>query len=129
MKTPEPCALGAGTPDIARLLGRDALISAGIGLVIGVPLALAGVGGIPASGVSAVLLNVTSIGGGGGGYLIVFPGQATAPNASMLNPVTIPAFNFWGSSVSQPGSANAGTIGVFSTAPLDVAIDVVGYFR
>ena len=35
-------ALGAGTPDIAGLLGRDALISAGIGLVIGVPLALAG---------------------------------------------------------------------------------------
>jgi putative ABC transport system permease protein len=35
-------ALGAGTPDIARLLGRDALISAGIGLVIGVPLALTG---------------------------------------------------------------------------------------
>jgi putative ABC transport system permease protein len=35
-------ALGARTPDIARLLGRDALISAGIGLVIGVPLALTG---------------------------------------------------------------------------------------
>jgi putative ABC transport system permease protein len=35
-------ALGAGTPDIARLLGRDALISAVIGLVIGVPLSLAG---------------------------------------------------------------------------------------
>jgi predicted permease len=35
-------ALGAGTTDIARLLGRDALISAGIGLVIGVPLALTG---------------------------------------------------------------------------------------
>jgi predicted permease len=35
-------ALGAGTPDIARLLGRDALLSAVIGLVIGVPLALTG---------------------------------------------------------------------------------------
>jgi putative ABC transport system permease protein len=35
-------ALGAGTPDIARLLGRDALISAVVGLVIGVPLALIG---------------------------------------------------------------------------------------
>ena len=35
-------ALGAGTADIARLLGRDALISAGIGVVIGVPLALTG---------------------------------------------------------------------------------------
>jgi predicted permease len=35
-------ALGAGTTDIARLLGRDALISAGIGLALGVPLALTG---------------------------------------------------------------------------------------
>lgn len=33
-------ALGAGTTDIARLLGRDALVSAVIGLVIGVPLSL-----------------------------------------------------------------------------------------
>ncbi len=35
-------ALGAGTTDIARLLGRDALIAAVIGLVIGVPLSLIG---------------------------------------------------------------------------------------
>lgn len=35
-------ALGARTTDIARLLGRDALISAVIGLVIGVPTSLAG---------------------------------------------------------------------------------------
>lgn len=35
-------ALGAGTTDIARLLGRDALVSAVIGLVIGVPLSLLG---------------------------------------------------------------------------------------
>jgi predicted lysophospholipase L1 biosynthesis ABC-type transport system permease subunit len=35
-------ALGAGTTDIARLLGRDALVSAVIGLVIGVPLSLTG---------------------------------------------------------------------------------------
>jgi predicted permease len=39
-------ALGAGTPDIARLLGRDALVAAGIGLVIGVPLSLAGAYGL-----------------------------------------------------------------------------------
>ena len=35
-------AFGAGTTDIALLLGRDALVSAVIGLVIGVPLSLAG---------------------------------------------------------------------------------------
>jgi predicted permease len=35
-------ALGAGTADIARLLGRDAIVAAAVGLVIGVPLALSG---------------------------------------------------------------------------------------
>jgi predicted permease len=35
-------ALGAGTADIARVLGRDALVAAVIGLVIGLPLALTG---------------------------------------------------------------------------------------
>jgi putative ABC transport system permease protein len=35
-------ALGAGATDIAQLLGRDTLVSAVIGLVIGVPLSLAG---------------------------------------------------------------------------------------
>jgi hypothetical protein len=39
-------ALGAGTTDIARLLGRDALVAAVIGLVIGVPLALTGAYGL-----------------------------------------------------------------------------------
>jgi predicted lysophospholipase L1 biosynthesis ABC-type transport system permease subunit len=34
-------ALGAGMADIARVLGRDALVSACIGLLIGVPLSLA----------------------------------------------------------------------------------------
>jgi hypothetical protein len=35
-------ALGAGTTDIARLVGWDALVAAVVGLVIGVPLSLAG---------------------------------------------------------------------------------------
>jgi putative ABC transport system permease protein len=39
-------ALGAGTTDIARLLGRDALVAAVIGLVIGVPLSLTGAYGL-----------------------------------------------------------------------------------
>jgi hypothetical protein len=39
-------ALGAGTPDIARLLGRDALVAAVIGVVLGLPLALAGAYGL-----------------------------------------------------------------------------------
>ncbi len=39
-------ALGAGTADIARLLCRDAIVSAVFGLVIGLPLSLAGAFGL-----------------------------------------------------------------------------------
>src|SRR5262249_30427385 len=64
---------------------------------------------------------------GSGGYLIVFPGDASAPLASTLNPVTPLAFNFWVTGVPTAGP-NAGTIAVFSTNTLDVAIDLVGYY-
>src|SRR5262249_46338201 len=77
---------------------------------------------------TGVLLNVTSVqDSGSGGYLVVFPGQGSAPNASTLNPIDPLAFNCWGTGVAPAGGPNVGTIAVFSTNTLDVAIDVVGY--
>jgi putative ABC transport system permease protein len=49
-------ALGAGTTDIARLLGRDALVAAVIGLVIGMPLSLTA-----AYGLRHVLFGVSAM--------------------------------------------------------------------
>lgn len=78
---------------------------------------------VPASA-TGVLLNVTIIGSPGGGYVTVFPGgDATPPLASTLNPVTPVAFNFW-----QVGVGPNALIGVYSTAQVDLAIDVVGFY-
>src|SRR5206468_2495338 len=44
-----------------------------------------GVGGIPATGVSAVVLNVTVVTPTSGGYLTVYPAGAALPLASNLN--------------------------------------------
>jgi hypothetical protein len=57
-------------------------------------LAILGKGGIPASGVSAVVINTTVTDTRGAGYLTVYPGTSPLPTASNLNwsgpGVTIP---------------------------------------
>jgi hypothetical protein len=50
-----------------------------------VVLAVTNVGGVPASGVGAVVLNVTVTQPQMGGYLTVFPDSETRPTASNLN--------------------------------------------
>ena len=83
-----------------------------------------GQGGVPASGVSAVLANVTVTGTTSPGYLTVWPAGSTQPTASNLN---------WSPGdtvanlVAVPMSAS-GQISVFnSSGSTDVIIDVVGY--
>src|SRR5262249_55500712 len=87
--------------------------------------------------ITGVLVNVTIIGPGpSGGFVTVFPGgipDAQRPNASTLNPATALAFNFWetqvfacaGGTVPVPTGGTSGTIAVFSTNQLDLAMDVV----
>ncbi|MFD4557807.1 PKD domain-containing protein [Streptomyces sp. NPDC058469] len=48
-------------------------------------LKVLGVGGIPASGVTAVTLNITDAGATAVGYMTVYPDGTTRPNASNLN--------------------------------------------
>ncbi len=48
-------------------------------------LQVTGRGGVPATGVTAVILNVTVVGPGGGGYLTAFPTGDVRPLASNLN--------------------------------------------
>lgn len=49
------------------------------------PVDVAGSGGVPWSGVSAVVLNVTVVDPGAGGYLTAYPHLSTRPTASNLN--------------------------------------------
>jgi uncharacterized protein (DUF1501 family) len=88
-------------------------------------LALAGRGGVPSSGASAVLLNVTAVTPSTGTYVTVFPTGIERPTASNLNAVSgqvVP--NMVIARLGGDGAAmiynNSGTV--------DLVADVMGYF-
>ena len=84
-----------------------------------------GAGGVPATGVTAVVMNVTATGTASPGYLTVFPGDIGRPLASNLNfgaNATVPNLVI----VRVPAS---GVIDVFNFGTrTDVLADVVGYY-
>jgi len=89
-------------------------------------LKIAGVSGLPASGITAVVLNTTVTGGRSGGYLTAWPSDKPQPSSSNLNWVanqTVPNL------VIVPVSAD-GRVRFFngSPAPVDIVADVFGYF-
>ena len=89
-----------------------------------VALDVTGVGGVPASGVTAVILNVTVAQPAGAGYVTVYPGGETRPNASNLNYVA-------GQSIPNLVIAKVGSGGIvnlFTSNSTHLIGDVVGYF-
>jgi hypothetical protein len=86
---------------------------------------LAGVGGVPASGVSAVVLNITGIARTHSSYLSVFPAGDLRPLASTLNlyvnePRANQVFAWLGKS---------GAVSIYnSSGDTDLLVDVSGYF-
>ena len=80
-------------------------------------------GYVPASGVSAVSLNVTVTGPEAGGYVTVYPcgGRPDASNLNFVAGQTVP------NAVIAPVSP-AGEVCFFSDAPTDLIADVNGYF-
>ncbi|MFJ9548449.1 hypothetical protein [Streptomyces erythrochromogenes] len=89
-------------------------------------LQVAGNGAIPASGVTAVALNVTATAPRGAGHLTVFPTGQEAPNTSNVN---FKAGQTIANSVIVPVGPD-GRINVRNGAwdPADVIVDVVGYY-
>ncbi|MFJ9764307.1 hypothetical protein ACIRUY_10865 [Streptomyces erythrochromogenes] len=89
-------------------------------------LQVAGNGAIPASGVTAVALNVTATAPRGAGHLTVFPTGQEAPNTSNVN---FKANQTIANSVIVPVGPD-GRINVRNGAwdPADVIVDVVGYY-
>jgi hypothetical protein len=90
---------------------------------IGVPLA--GRGGVPARGVSAVLLNVTAVAPTALTYLTVFASDAPRPLASNLNASSgqvVPNMV-----IARLGADGAATI-FNNDGDTDVVADVMGYF-
>ncbi|GAA1137722.1 hypothetical protein F4556_005280 [Kitasatospora gansuensis] len=83
-------------------------------------------GPLPGSGITAVALNVTTVGSRGAGYLTVYPSGGQTPVASNLN---FGQGQVVANSVITPVGAD-GKIEIYngSGAPTDVVVDVVGYY-
>lgn len=104
---------GIGVPQGALTAGKTLTLQ-----VTGTP------GGIPANGVTAVVMNVTAVGPKSGGYLAVYPDGRPLPTVSNLNVavgvnianlVTVPVLN--------------GKVDVYGTpTSVDVLSDLVGYY-
>lgn len=89
-------------------------------------LQVAGRGGVPATGVGAVILNVTAVSPSGSGFLTVYPTGGAVPNASNLNFTA-------GQVVPNLVVAKVGTggkVSIRNTSPgaTHVVADVAGYF-
>ena len=97
------------------------------GSVGGTPrvLVVTGRAGVPAAGVSAVVLNVTYTAASANGYVTVFPNGGTPPLASNLNTGT-------GDTRANLVICKVGTdgaVGLFNSAgTVHLIVDVVGYF-
>jgi hypothetical protein len=90
-----------------------------------IAIAVGGSGGVPATGVSAVLLNVTVTDTSAWSYLTVWPAGASQPLASNLNwaPGQTVANRV---QVGLGANSSIALANAFGTA--DVVVDVVGYF-
>jgi hypothetical protein len=90
-----------------------------------VELQLTGRGGVPASGVGAVVLNVTATDSGGGGYITVWPTGRPQPVTSSLNlervGQTIPNL------VVVPVGAG-GKVSIYTSSSVHLIADVSGWF-
>jgi hypothetical protein len=80
-------------------------------------------GYVPAGGVGAVSLNVTSTGSGVAGYITVY----ACGTRELVSSVNFPAGGTVGNAVITPVSAD-GTICFFSSAPTDIVVDINGWF-
>ena len=104
----------AGTADAGTRLAAGGVLN----------VTVDGNGGVPSTGVSAVVLNVTAVGPAAAGYLKVYPEGTTASAASNLNygaGETLP------NRVIVPVSAS-GQISVTANVATDVLVDVSGWY-
>ncbi|RMI13265.1 SpoIID/LytB domain-containing protein [Cellulomonas triticagri] len=88
-------------------------------------VAVLGRGGVPASGVTAVVLNVTAVGSTVASHLRVWPAGSAMPNASVLN--TAPGRTQ--ASQVAVGVGGDGKVSVYNaTGTTHYVVDVLGYY-
>jgi uncharacterized protein (DUF1501 family) len=87
---------------------------------------ITGAGGVPADGVVAVAVNVTSVNATQPTFLTVFPSGTPLPASSTLNPVPSRAVP----NMTIVGVGADGRIAIFNPfGSVDCIVDVMGYFR
>jgi len=110
---------GQGTPCSGHTLGPNTALL----------VAVAGLGGIPMTGPTAIIANLTAVFGSQGTYLALYPADVTRPNASDLN---VQAFMVLPNlAVVQLSSlAPAGDVDLYnSLGNIDGVLDVEGWFQ
>jgi hypothetical protein len=104
---------GTGAPQ-AKLAGSQTI-----------SLQVTGYGGVPATGVSAVVLNVTTTGASAASFLTVYPSDVPRPTASSLNFVA----GWTGANSVTVAVSTTGSVDIFNNyGSLDVIADVVGFY-
>ena len=107
---------GTGTKGVKAKVAENGSLS----------LQIDGVGGIPAAGVTAVILNVTVTDTAGSGYVTAYPDGEPVPNASTVNFLagqTVPNLT-----VVPVGADGKVEFHNASTGATDLVADVFGYF-
>ena len=89
-------------------------------------LPVLGRGGVPSSGVKAAVLNVTVDQSGGPGYVAAFPCGTAVPLASNLDYV---AGQVAANLVTVPIGSGGHGVCLYTYAPMQIVVDVAGYFR
>lgn len=100
-----------------------AMVGPGTGNAIS--LQVTGVGGVPGSGVSAVVLNVTATGGSGGGFLAVYPTGAGWPGNSNVN--FSPGQTIPNRVIASVGAG--GQVSIVTSTSTHVIVDVGGWYN
>lgn len=92
----------------------------------GIDLQVTGRGGVPATNVAAVVLNVTVADAGGPGYVTVWPAREDRPTVSNLN-VTVAGQNIANLVTVRLGSN--GMVSLYSQSGANLIADVSGYYE
>jgi hypothetical protein len=88
-------------------------------------LRVTGLGGVPATGVEAVVVNVTAVKGQGAGYVTAYPAGSSPPTASNVN---FSAGQAVANRVIVPVNATTGQVTLYSSTLTDLIVDISGYY-